>query len=156
MNRLFSQVEVLYKAGARSFLFITVPPLERAPITLEQGAEAVRKVKASTLDYNKQLTAGIRSFINTHNTTHAIKTNGALGQVKIFDSQKLFNTILDNAAALGYVNITGYGDPYQNFGPLNGTVAQTTQIAPYKPMTSYFWLNTLHPVFTVHEYVFNL
>lgn len=146
MKRLFGQVEILYEAGARSFLFITVPPLERTPLFIEQGADAVKQVKASTLDYNLQLAANVRAFIATHNTTQVAKKSGALGQVMLFDSQKVFNGLLDNSDAFGYVNITGYAPPYEN-----GTPSQATQIAPYKPVTSFFWLNTLHPLFTVHE-----
>lgn len=146
MNRIFSQVDILYQAGARSFLFLTVPPLERTPLFIEQGSSAVKLVKASTLDYNAQLGARLAAFAEKYNSTSVTRKNGHLGLVKLFDTQKVFNTVLNNADALGFVNITGYSEAYEN-----GTPAETTQIYPYKPVSSFFWLNSLHPVFTVHE-----
>lgn len=146
VDRIFSQVNILYEAGARSFLFLSVPPLERTPLFIEQGSQAVKQVKASTLDYNAQLTQRLAAFVKQYNSTAVARKNGALGLVKIFDTQKVFNTLLNNADALGFVNVTGYSEPYEN-----GTPRQTTQIYPYKPVSSFFWLNTLHPVFTVHE-----
>lgn len=35
---------------------------------------------------------------------------------------------------------TGYADAYAN-----GTPLQTTQLKPLLPVSSYFWLNSLHP-----------
>lgn len=151
MDRLFGQIDILYNAGARSFVFLNVPPLERTPLFIEQGSTAVTQVKSATLDYNTQLSSRIKTFIQQYNSSSVAKKNGALGLVKLFDTQKVFNTLLNNADALGFVNITGYADLYQN-----GTPNPTTQIYPYKPASSYFWLNTLHPLFTVHESVVSL
>lgn len=146
MDRLFSQVDILYEAGARSFVFLTVPPLERTPLFIDQDASAVAQVKSSTADYNAQLSSRVKAFIKQYNATSVAKKNGSLGLVKLFDTQKVFNTILNNADALGFVNVTGWAVPYEN-----GTPSTTTQIAPFPPVSSYFWLNNLHPIFTVHE-----
>jgi len=37
VDRLFEQVDALYGAGARSFVFLSVPPLERTPLVIVQG-----------------------------------------------------------------------------------------------------------------------
>ncbi|OSD08446.1 carbohydrate esterase family 16 protein [Trametes coccinea BRFM310] len=137
MKRLFSQVEILYKDGARSFLFLTVPPTNRAPLLIEQGSQAVAKITAALADYNAQLAENVRAFQATHRD---------LDQVTVFDTRPIFNTLLDNAGTFGFVNSTGFCDAYQN-----GTPEKTTQIAPCAPVSSYFWLNTLHPLFTVHN-----
>ncbi|GJE87031.1 carbohydrate esterase family 16 protein [Phanerochaete sordida] len=137
MSRLFSQVEKLYDSGARSFLFLTVPPTNRAPLLLEQGATAVRAISAALDDYNAQLAANVQAFKGKHRD---------LDQVTVFDTRPVFNLLLDNANTLGFVNATGFCDAYQN-----GTPDMTTQIAPCAPVSSYFWLNTLHPLFTVHN-----
>ncbi|KAJ3555556.1 hypothetical protein NM688_g2509 [Phlebia brevispora] len=137
MNRLLSQVEILYQSGARSFLFLTVPPTNRAPLLIEQGTEAVSQITSALEDYNEQLTSTVKAFQESHRD---------LEQVIVFDTRPTFNILLDNADALGFVNATGFCEAYQN-----GTPNMTTQIAPCAPVSSYFWLNTLHPLFTVHN-----
>ncbi|KAM5538131.1 hypothetical protein V8D89_008328 [Ganoderma adspersum] len=137
MKRLFSQAEILYADGARSFLFLTVPPTDRAPLILEQGPQAVSAITAALADYNAQLASSVRAFARAH---------ADLDQVVVFDTRPIFNTLLDNARALGFANSTGFCDAYQN-----GTPGATTQIPPCAPVSSYFWLNSLHPLFTVHN-----
>ncbi|KZS90030.1 carbohydrate esterase family 16 protein [Sistotremastrum niveocremeum HHB9708] len=136
MNDYFKQVETLYDHGT-SFLFLNVPPIDRTPLFIEQGPAATAAVKASLADYNKQLSQRVALFKATHS---------GLGQVILFDAAAVFNSLLDNAATLGFVNSTGYVEAYEN-----GTPSTTTQIAPYAPVSNYFWLNTLHPLFTVHN-----
>ncbi|KAI0362560.1 hypothetical protein OH77DRAFT_63683 [Trametes cingulata] len=137
MNRLFSQVEILYQDGARSFLFLTVPPTNRAPLLIEQGPQAVAKITSALADYNQQLTARVPAFEATHR---------GLDQVTVFDTRPIFNMLLDNAQTFGFVNSTGFCEAYQN-----GTPEATTQVAGCAPVSSYFWLNSLHPLFTVHN-----
>ncbi|KAA1477376.1 hypothetical protein DENSPDRAFT_583185 [Dentipellis sp. KUC8613] len=139
MNRLFGQVESLYERGARSFLFLTVPPTNRAPLILEQGSSAVSAITVALEDYNSQLLESVKAFQAKHHD---------LDQVTVFDTQPIFNSLLDNPRTFGYVNTTGFCDAYQN-----GTPNTATQIAPCAPVSSYFWLNTLHPLFTVHGVV---
>ncbi|KAB5595461.1 Phospholipase A-2-activating protein [Ceratobasidium theobromae] len=137
LDRYFSQVDDLYNQGARSFLFINVPPLERAPLFVEQGATTVKAVKAATSDFNKQLAQRVKQFQKTYKN---------LDQITLYDAHKMFNVQLDNAEVLGFVNITGYNTAYQN-----GTPGSTYQVAGSKPVSSYFWLNSLHPTFVVHK-----
>jgi phospholipase/lecithinase/hemolysin len=157
MTRLFGQVETLYNSGgttalptyplsvrshrpiARNFLFLTVPPTNRAPLLIESGPAAVASITASLADYNAQLAQSLKSFQASHRD---------LGQVVLYDTRPVFNTLLDNNATFGFVNATGYCEAYEN-----GTPSQTTQVAGCAPVSSYFWLNSLHPLFTVHECV---
>ncbi|GJJ12306.1 hypothetical protein Clacol_006547 [Clathrus columnatus] len=104
LDRYFQQVENLYSKGVRSFLFVNVPPIDRAPLFIEQGPSATSKVKASLADYNDQLAGQITAFEQRHHD---------LDQVTLFDSNSLFNALLDNANVLGFVNATGYCEAYQ-------------------------------------------
>ena len=117
------QVEDLYESGARSFLFLTVPPTNRAPLLIEQGASAVSKITAALADYNSQLVTNVKAFQASHRD---------LDQVTVFDTRPIFNLLLDNAATLGFVNSTGFCEAYEN-----GTPDITTQIAPCAPVSSY-------------------
>ncbi|GLB34565.1 putative carbohydrate esterase family 16 protein [Lyophyllum shimeji] len=137
MKRLESQLEILYDEDARSFLFLTVPPTDRSPLFLQQGPAVVARLRPLIANYNAQLASTVAQFKARHRD---------LDQVTVFDTQPVFNTLLDNAEALGFVNATGWCEAYQN-----GTPERTTQISPCAPVSSYFWLNSLHPLFTVHE-----
>ncbi|KAJ7574652.1 SGNH hydrolase-type esterase domain-containing protein [Mycena floridula] len=137
MNRLETQLEQLHSEGARSFLFLTVPPTNRAPLVLQQGPAAVSAFTQFVNDYNTDLANMVQSFKNKHPD---------LDQVTVFDTQPIFNTLLDNAKTFGFVNETGWCSAYEN-----GTPGITTQTLPCAPVSSYFWLNSLHPLFTVHN-----
>ena len=117
------QVEDLYQKGARSFLFLTVPPTDRTPLILEQGQYAVQTIKSSLADYNSQLTSYAKAFQKNHTD---------IDQMTVFDTQPIFNVLLDHANTFEFVNTTGYCDAYQN-----GTPEMTTEIAPCAPVSSY-------------------
>ncbi|KDQ50398.1 carbohydrate esterase family 16 protein [Jaapia argillacea MUCL 33604] len=137
LNRLFTQMEVLYTKGARSFLFLSVPPTNRAPVFYSQGEDVTSLMAYLIADYNYQLTGFINQFKANHTD---------INMAELFDTQVVFNTLLDNAATFGFVNTTGYCGAY-----INGTANKTTQVEGCAPVSSYFWLNTLHPVYTVHD-----
>jgi phospholipase/lecithinase/hemolysin len=117
------KVEKLYGSGARSFMFLTVPPTNRAPLVIEQGNQSISKISLSLDDYNAQLASSAKSFQAKHHD---------LDQVTVFDTRPIFNTLLDNAKTFGFVNATGFCDAYQN-----GTPDMNTQIAPCAPVSSY-------------------
>ncbi|KIK91347.1 carbohydrate esterase family 16 protein [Paxillus rubicundulus Ve08.2h10] len=123
MERLFSQVENLYQNGARHFLFLTVPPTNRAPLFIEQGPKAAAQMGTDIATYNDQLTQSVRSFQANHTD---------LGSVTIFDTQPIFNTLLDEWRTFGFVNITGYCAAYEN-----GTPSLTYQVDGCAPVSSY-------------------
>ncbi|KAG7093021.1 hypothetical protein E1B28_009317 [Marasmius oreades] len=137
LKRLDTQLELLYTSGARSFLFLTVPPTNRSPLFLDQGPDVAHRMKNLITAYNNELTQSVNTFQKIHRD---------LDQVTIFDTQGIFNALLDNAKTLGFVNATGYCEAYEN-----GTNGTTTQVKGCAPVSSYFWLNSLHPMFTVHD-----
>lgn len=84
---MITQVEELYLSGARSFLFLTVPPINRTPRFLAQGTVVADGLAAHIADYNAQLSNAVSLFEESHENFEAI----------VFDSQPVFNTLLDNA-----------------------------------------------------------
>ncbi|KAL0946481.1 hypothetical protein HGRIS_012698 [Hohenbuehelia grisea] len=139
IERYSTQLDDLHKHGARSFLFLTVPPTDRAPLFLQQGRAVSSRMASLIASYNRQLTTMVRGFQARHRD---------LDQVTVFDTQPIFNALLDNAKTFGFLNATGFCEAYQN-----GTPEVTTQIPPCGPVSSYFWLNSLHPLFTVHNII---
>ncbi|RDB22122.1 hypothetical protein Hypma_010716 [Hypsizygus marmoreus] len=117
------KLEDLYHHGARSFLFLTVPPTDRALLFLQQGRQVVNRLNPLIANYNKQLSGTVVRFQARHRD---------LDQVTVFDTQPIFNILFDSAKELGFVNSTGWCEAYQN-----GTPQSTTQIAPCAPVSSY-------------------
>jgi phospholipase/lecithinase/hemolysin len=136
LDRLQTQVHSLYGNGARSFLLLTVPPTDRAPLWLQQGAKISRLVKVRNAQFNSLLKRMAARFEDSH----------ASSSVRVFDTQPLFNALLDNADAFNFFNSTGWCAAYEN-----GTPSRTTQTLPCAPVSSYFWLNSLHPLYVVHN-----
>ncbi|OAX37123.1 carbohydrate esterase family 16 protein [Rhizopogon vinicolor AM-OR11-026] len=137
MDRLFSQVDDLYLKGARSFLFLTVPPINRAPFWVQQGSEVAPQIATDIAEYNTHLRQSV----------HAFKANYIdLDLVIVFDTQPIFNLLLDEWETFGFINVTGYCTAYEN-----GTATLTYQVEGCAPVSSYFWLNFLHPLFPIHN-----
>ncbi|KAB2572160.1 Lipase GDSL [Lasiodiplodia theobromae] len=136
-------VDQLYTSGARNFLFLNVPPLERTPLTTGQGSDSINLEKPAVVDFNDRISNLASSLQEKH-------TDATVFQ---FDAHTLFNKILDDPSSYtqtaGLKNTTGYCADYEN-----GTDEQNTTIAACgAAVNEYFWLNSLHPTFPVHEAV---
>ncbi|KAI0262174.1 hypothetical protein BC834DRAFT_829225 [Gloeopeniophorella convolvens] len=100
LNAYFNLVEKLYGTGARNFLFVNVPPVDRSPLMLGQATSAQVLEKSVILDFNQQLTAKIANLTATHT---GVKTWQ-------FDSNSAFTTILNDPTTYGFVDATSYGN----------------------------------------------
>ncbi len=116
------QVGSLFDHGARQFLFLTVPPTNRAPLLLDQGPEVVARITSALADYNSQLVSNVETFMRTHSGV----------QASVFDTRPIFNTLLDDASTFGFVNSTGFCEAYQN-----GTPDINTLVPPCAAVSSY-------------------
>ncbi|KAF2020915.1 carbohydrate esterase family 16 protein [Aaosphaeria arxii CBS 175.79] len=136
-----SLVEKIYDTGARNFLFLTVPPVNLAPLTLENGPDAVEGEGKVILDWNervKKLAGGL-----------ALKHAGV--KTFVHDTHKVYSDIIEDVNAFeqteGLKNVTGYCKAYQNGAPTWYTKDPSCDYA----VNEYFWLNNLHPTFPVHN-----
>ena len=134
-------VDELYQTGARNFLFLNVPPVDRAPLTTAQGASAEALEAADIADFNSR----IANLAN--NLTHTYSDSTAF----LFDTNAIFNQVLDDPCShpqtCPYKNTTDYCVAYENGTPSWYTFNATCGI----PVDEYFWLNTLHPTFRMHN-----
>ncbi|KXN91441.1 hypothetical protein AN958_00703 [Leucoagaricus sp. SymC.cos] len=137
MERLTTQLDELHALGARSFLFLTVPPTDRSPLVLQQGRQASTLMHSFISEYNTQLQVTLKRF----------QQKNSVNDMVLFDTQPVFNSLLDSADVVGYVNVTGWCTAYENG---IGSFGKNTQVGGCAPVASYFWLNSLHPLFTVH------
>ncbi|TVY46295.1 Acetylesterase [Lachnellula occidentalis] len=134
-------VEKLYTSGARNFAFINVPPVDRAPLTLVQSTSNQAMEKADITAWNAALL----------NLAKSLKSNHSDVNIFTVDANALFTKVLDNPASYPqtalYKNTTAYCDAYENGTPATDTFDPSCGI----PVNEYFWLNSLHPTYPVHE-----
>jgi phospholipase/lecithinase/hemolysin len=98
----------VYATGARNFLFLSVPPVNLAPLTLNQddGGYATENEGKVILDWNKRLVEMVEAFQANHTGT----------KVFVHDTWGLFNAVIEDPKAyeqtVGLKNVTGYCEAY--------------------------------------------
>jgi phospholipase/lecithinase/hemolysin len=135
------QVARLYASGARNFLFLTVPPIDRSPATAAAGPDDQVLEAAAVADWNARVGALARHLV-------ALRADAA---AFVFDVHRLFASVLDAPCSFAQTcaikNTTDFCAAYEG-----GTAGwydfdQTCGVA----VDEYFWLNGLHPTFRVHN-----
>lgn len=100
LNRYFELVQSIYNVGARDFLFLTIPPVERTPFMLTTPV-ANRTLEHEVIaDYNQQLLRKVSSFAASHRDV----------TVKVYDTRPIFNAVLDHPSNYGIVDAVSYGN----------------------------------------------
>jgi phospholipase/lecithinase/hemolysin len=100
-------VDQLYYAGARNFAFVNVPPVDRAPLSLELTPEYQAIEKAAILAWNVLI------------TDMAAQLKKTFPDVNVFtvDSWTLFTQVLDDPKSYpqtsGYKNVTAFCEAYK-------------------------------------------
>lgn len=132
----------LYQAGARNFLFLNVPPVDQAPLTAANGASAQQQEASDIADFNSRI-AQLASTVASY----------ADATVFTYDTNALFSQVLQNPAAYpqtaGLKNTTSYCAAYENGTPAVDTFDPSCGV----PVNQYFWLNSLHPTYPIHDVI---
>jgi hypothetical protein len=127
LSLLFDLQDQLYDAGARNFIFINVPPWDRAPLVgishmlsanWEKPDTERAQIKAGIAKWNTQLNEFTLTFRYRHPDT----------SVSIYDSFSLFNEVMDNPTKHGFTD--GSSECHSN---------------------TCFWYDNMHPTTRVHE-----
>jgi len=134
-------VDRVYQTGARNFLFLNVPPVDKSPLTKDAGTTAVHQEATEIKAWNERLLAMASNFTTTYSDASAF----------VFDTNRVFDKILANPRSFVQTrdlkNLTDYCVDYEN-----GTTAENTFVAEcIYPVNEYFWLNSLHPTYSVHN-----
>lgn len=136
-----SMVQTVYDLGARNFLFINVPPIDRAPWANGFSAEGKSSVRSNIAMYND----GLASMVANLRASYSNAT------ILLFDAHSLFNGVLDDPRSQNqtscYSNVTDYCGAYANGTPERNTSYEECGVS----VEEYFWLNTLHPTFPIHR-----
>lgn len=96
MNQYINQTQTLYDAGARNFLFLSVPPIQLTPAVLAQGTPTVNAEAAAIKQYNAALKSRVAAF--------AVANPQA--KTYLVDTTEPFMTALSNPTAYGARNAT--------------------------------------------------
>lgn len=101
-------IDQLYSSGARNFVFINVPPVDRSPLTVGQGQSSVETENAAIADWNKRVA----------DTAAALKSNHTDEvNVWVYDSNKSFGEVMEDPSiyeqTAGLKNTTDYCNAYQ-------------------------------------------
>ena len=140
-----SLVEQLYSAGAKNFLFLNVPPVDRSPLTTAQGANASALEAKDIAYFNSQVSVLATNLTTTHKDATAF----------VFDTNTLFTQALDDPQRFPetalYKNTTNYCVGYENGTPTEDYFNATCGI----PVNEYFWLNSLHPTYPMMDRLAN-
>ncbi|GAA5913243.1 hypothetical protein JCM5296_006863 [Sporobolomyces johnsonii] len=130
-------INVLYQSGARNFLIMGVPPMQRTPLVQSYGEAAQDVFAAYISEYNVAL----------YDYTTRIPTYYPGSKVALFDTQPFFNAILDSPANYGFMDSTDYCNLYA------GITNQPNITLPECrwPLAEYTWWNEYHPTWPVHK-----
>jgi hypothetical protein len=110
-DTVFSEYESLlnqvYDTGARNFLFLSVPPINLAPLTLANGDYSIEHEGLAILDWNKRVTALATQFKSTKNETVT---------TFVHDTHKVFDDVIKDPKSYeqtsGLKNTTGFCAAY--------------------------------------------
>lgn len=101
-------LEQVYKTGARNFLFLSVPPVQLAPLTLskDDGGYAVQTEGKVIADWNKRVGALTKAFKRKH----------ADANLFVHDTYAVFDNVIKNPRSYpqtsGLKNVTGFCAAY--------------------------------------------
>ncbi|KAF3933239.1 hypothetical protein ABW19_dt0202842 [Dactylella cylindrospora] len=92
---LMNQTNTLYNYGARKFMFINAPPVDRLPAVYGNAA-----IKTNVARWNSRLLSFAADFKSTHPGSSYV----------IYDTWTDYNKVLDNPTAYGLkTDVQGYG-----------------------------------------------
>ncbi|KAI9894088.1 MAG: hypothetical protein M1814_004858 [Vezdaea aestivalis] len=132
----------LFSFDAHNFLILNVPPMDRSPATTAFGSQASANERVAIQSFNQKVGDMLKAFAAT---TPAV-------WYKYFDFNTIMEHVLDDPKAFvqtaSYRDTTTFCDAY-----LNGTVRSDTSVSGQckYPVNEYFWHNSLHPTYPMHD-----
>ncbi|KAH8197765.1 hypothetical protein TruAng_008054 [Truncatella angustata] len=93
IDSYYQVVSKLYDSGARNFLFLNVPPLEKAPTILQSSSNSTKYplMQRAVADYNEKLYKMVRQ----------VRHNFAYTSVFFYDAHALFDAVLADPSQYG-------------------------------------------------------
>ncbi|KAJ3540284.1 hypothetical protein NM208_g415 [Fusarium decemcellulare] len=137
------RIETLYNSGARNFLLLTVPPLQRAPRITGSSASASRipLIANATMDWNSRIWTLQKRIQYLHSGASTF----------VYNSYPLFQKVIEDPLQFEetsvYKNTATYCSAYQS-----GTEDMDTKLDECEHAANeYLWLNSFHPTSPMHK-----
>lgn len=135
-------VDQLHGAGARNFLIMNVPPMERAPLSsLGENVHTKPVLRGAVQNYNRRLERTITAAGNRL----AGSTFFQFDTFSMWD--KIFMDVSSNPLTAPYKELAHCCPDY--FRTPGGMYAKV-DTCKY-PVDEFFWLDLLHPTFRIHN-----
>ncbi|QSZ29920.1 hypothetical protein DSL72_004438 [Monilinia vaccinii-corymbosi] len=96
MDSYFAEVQRLYDAGARNFLFLTVPPTQDSPLFIAQGTAVQASLAHAISQYNAAIASRVAEFQAAHPGS----------ATWVYDTQTPFLAAIKNPTAYGAADAT--------------------------------------------------
>ncbi|KAF7871718.1 hypothetical protein EAF04_003825 [Stromatinia cepivora] len=96
MDSYFAEVQRLYNAGGRNFLFLTVPPTQDSPLFIAKGTTVQTSLAAAISRYNAAIVSRVAEF----------KAANAGSKTWVYDTQVPFLAAINNPTAYGSADAT--------------------------------------------------
>jgi len=137
MTVYMERLEMMYDTGARQFLILTVPPTERAPLIVYHYnvATFIAAIKA----WNGALETRLLAFAARHDDV----------VVRVYDTAKLFDHVLDNHEVYGFPEENTYWCPAYGNSPGPPELDLKTQCR--QAVANLAWHDAYHPTWPVHK-----
>ncbi|KAF2733422.1 hypothetical protein EJ04DRAFT_495218 [Polyplosphaeria fusca] len=136
-----SLLDQLYLTGARNYLFLTVPPVNLAPLTLQNGNYSIENEGLAIEDWNGRVKKMSEEFGARHNESTTF----------VHDTWSVFSKALKDPKAFSQTseikNTTSWCKAYENGTPTWYTLDESCKY----PVNEWFWLNNLHPTFPINN-----
>ena len=134
-------LDTLYQRGARNFLVLNIHPFERSPMLEGSDAKAKRELGELVAGWNSNTTEMVLQFRNTHPDA----------TVFLFDLYDLWNQILDDPCSHEPTCGIEVTDTFCEGYMYEQEDTYLFDPACKYPVSSYFWLNSMHPSWRVHD-----
>lgn len=137
----FRLLNSLYGVGARNFLLLNVPPIDRCFFFPPVSQEVKDNYKADIATYNRHI----------QSVAGDLQGEFLPANVWVFDTNSLFNEALDDPMRFEQTKDIKNTDsfcPAYAFG--TPTTHYENPVCDF-PVNEYFWLNGLHPTFMIHD-----
>ncbi|GKT49736.1 acetylesterase [Colletotrichum spaethianum] len=98
LGKYFDQLQILYNAGVRKFVLLTVPPTQKTPLMIANGADSSGQLTAAIKQYNELVSSNLAAF----------KAKNAGITSWIVDTTPAFDKAINNPTAYGAPDATCY------------------------------------------------
>ncbi|KAL6720471.1 hypothetical protein ACLMJK_002394 [Lecanora helva] len=127
-------VDQIYETGARNFLFMNVPPLDKSPMFTTNAAAG-----PAVVDWNTCVAKLASNLSSTYTDTTVLQ----------FDTYNLFNQILANVSS--FPTTTQLKNTSASCPAYNWIYREMFDQSCDVPLSQYLWMNDLHPTYPIHD-----